>query len=419
MISSAAFREIPFTSGIYSITSTGIVKNNRTGNTLKPHISNGYWQVSRIKCESGFIYSKIPVHRLLAITYIPNPNNLPVVNHIDGNKLNNALSNLEWCTTQENFLHAIRLGLVGFRKTPVQQIDKITGRVVAEYPRIKDAIAAAGGSINISYACRNYPRATAGGYLWRHVAYEKLREIAKKQQKATPEDLTGKVFRGVTVHAFIGKNSKGHRAYTCVCTCGKDVRLTDRTLQKPTAYSCTHAKVITTSPPRLLGSLKRKYPSTYSSWTSMRRRCSNLEDPNYGGRGIAVCSRWNTFTNFVEDMGERPAGLTLDRIDPDKGYSPENCRWADASTQATNQRRFKEGGEFRKVDYPHYSNLRRRYLVMSESPTENSTYQLFTHDEIQVLLDSKKASINDVFEIYRPKQRKRFMRLNPDNAANT
>jgi hypothetical protein len=78
---------------------------------------------------------------------------------------------------------------------------------------------------------------------------------------------------------------------------------------------------------------------TYNSWASMKRRCSNKKDKNYaiyGGRGIMVCDRWKYFDNFLADMGERPEGKTLDRIDGRKGYFPANCRWADPIIQANN-----------------------------------------------------------------------------------
>ena len=80
---------------------------------------------------------------------------------------------------------------------------------------------------------------------------------------------------------------------------------------------------------------------TYSTWVSMRNRCRNEKDPNfpaYGGRGIKVCKRWHSFTNFLADMGERPAGLTIDREDNDGGYEPGNCSWATPKAQGRNKR---------------------------------------------------------------------------------
>lgn len=78
---------------------------------------------------------------------------------------------------------------------------------------------------------------------------------------------------------------------------------------------------------------------TRSSWRAMRSRCDSPKNAKffrYGARGIKVCSRWGAFENFLTDMGLRPAGTSLDRIDNSKGYEPGNCRWADATTQARN-----------------------------------------------------------------------------------
>ncbi len=98
--------------------------------------------------------------------------------------------------------------------------------------------------------------------------------------------------------------------------------------------------------------LHKKHPVEYRTWGRMRSRCNNprtLDWPLYGGRGIAVCARWDSFANFLDDMGERPAGHSIDRIDGDGNYEPDNCRWATAKEQARNwktrNRRLTFGGE--------------------------------------------------------------------------
>ena len=81
---------------------------------------------------------------------------------------------------------------------------------------------------------------------------------------------------------------------------------------------------------------------TYTTWAHIVQRCTNPKNKawkNYGGRGITVCDRWrDSFDAFVDDMGEKPAGLSIDRIDNERGYEPGNCRWATRAEQHANKR---------------------------------------------------------------------------------
>lgn len=96
------------------------------------------------------------------------------------------------------------------------------------------------------------------------------------------------------------------------------------------------------------GGRGKKPSDTYTCWLSMIQRCCNPKNrryKDYGGRGIAVCGEWKDFTNFLSDMGERPNGKSIDRIDVNGNYEPSNCRWATTKEQQNNLR------NNRKVDY--------------------------------------------------------------------
>lgn len=85
----------------------------------------------------------------------------------------------------------------------------------------------------------------------------------------------------------------------------------------------------------------RAQDKTYNSWRAMRQRCTNTSHESYkyyGGSGILISKRWKSYNNFYEDMGKRPAGLFLDRIDNKRGYSKNNCKWSSMIEQCNNRR---------------------------------------------------------------------------------
>ncbi len=150
-------------------------------------------------------------------------------------------------------------------------------------------------------------------------------------------DLTGQRFGRLTVLER-GPSAKSRQSrWFCRCDCGGTALVESCALTRghTTSCGCAHTDAVTTH--------GRNRTPEYRAWVSMRRRCYAPKDisyPRYGALGIRVCDRWlHSFENFFADMGERPGpGYSLDRIDSKADYSPENCRWATAATQAQNRR---------------------------------------------------------------------------------
>lgn len=135
-----------------------------------------------------------------------------------------------------------------------------------------------------------------------------------------------------------GITDKGAQWY-CVCSCGRNVVVRGDSLTSGNTKSCGCLQRSRASKANLTHG--QTSSPTYLSWAAMLGRCNNPNNNRfytYGARGIKVCKRWKGFENFLIDMGERPKGKTLDRVDVNKGYSLKNCRWATRKQQANNKR---------------------------------------------------------------------------------
>lgn len=150
-------------------------------------------------------------------------------------------------------------------------------------------------------------------------------------------NIVGKKFGKLLIESEVElRNKNGHILYLCLCDCGNKKEILGASIRQGLTKSCGCEHISAIKKHGMDGT------PIYKTWVGMRNRCNNPKNrayPEYGGRGIKVCDRWNnSFTDFFLDMGNKPDGHSIDRINVNGNYEPENCRWATSKQQQDNRR---------------------------------------------------------------------------------
>jgi len=154
------------------------------------------------------------------------------------------------------------------------------------------------------------------------------------------KNISGKKFNRLTVIKIVKRNKSGNVMWLCKCDCGNTKVINGSYLRSGHTKSCGCLQK------EIISKINNTHNMTgsgeYKSWTEMKQRCFNKKNCHYkwyGKRNITVCDRWkNSFINFYKDMGERPREKTLDRIDNNGDYKPNNCQWSTQTEQCRNRR---------------------------------------------------------------------------------
>lgn len=148
-------------------------------------------------------------------------------------------------------------------------------------------------------------------------------------------DISNERFGRLVVQEYVGRNK-----WKCLCDCGTTRIVASIALRRGIQVSCgCYRNKVCADRKRTHGMSRTPI---YETWCKMRKRCADPKSTQYkwyGGKGVSVCEAWESFEQFHKDMGDRPVGTTLDRINVDGNYEPSNCRWATSKEQASNTSR--------------------------------------------------------------------------------
>jgi hypothetical protein len=154
-------------------------------------------------------------------------------------------------------------------------------------------------------------------------------------------DITGLRFGRLVAVREAGRSRGGQVTWDCQCDCGNTTVVLGTFLRYGNTKSCGCGKNAQRTPDGHWRTWDAPRRRLYRAWVAMRNRCNNSRGPDYryyGGRGVRVCSAWDSFLQFERDMGPHPGvGWTLDRRGNDGDYDPDNCRWATRRTQGQNR----------------------------------------------------------------------------------